>query len=108
MTSPNRLNAARGVVVAVMALWTLPTFAEEGGKPQAVRIQGTIEKSDEQTIAIQTANGSSPVVGITAQTLIVRNEPSSLDRVKPGDFIASAAERGKDGKLHSTELRIFP
>ena len=32
----------------------------------------------------------------------------TLADIKPNDFIASAAVRKEDGKLHSTELRIFP
>src|SRR4029077_17971793 len=40
--------------------------------------------------------------------LVLQNQTATLADIKPNDFVASAAARGGDGKLHSTELRIFP
>src|SRR5258706_297213 len=40
--------------------------------------------------------------------VVVQNKPATLNDIKANDFIASAAVRKEDGKLHSTELRIFP
>ena len=40
--------------------------------------------------------------------LVLQNKTATLADIKPNDFVASAAVRGVDGKLHSTELRIFP
>ena len=39
---------------------------------------------------------------------MIQAKPATLADIQPGDFVASAAARGADGKLHSTELRIFP
>jgi hypothetical protein len=39
---------------------------------------------------------------------VARTSAATLADIKPNDFVASAAVRGTDGKLHSTELRIFP
>ena len=109
MPSLLRLRFARGALVAgVIALWALPALGEDAAKLETVRIQGTIEKSDVHTVIVHTKDGSSPAVAITAKTLIVRSEPASLEQVKVGDFVASAAVKGEDGKLHSTDLRIFP
>jgi len=73
-----------------------------------VRIQGTVEKSDAQTLVVKARDGSEPSFTLSSGTLIVANQPSSLEAIKAGDFVASAAVKGADGKLHSTELRIFP
>ena len=40
--------------------------------------------------------------------LVLQNKTATLADIRPNDFVASAAVRGVDGKLHSTELRIFP
>jgi hypothetical protein len=32
----------------------------------------------------------------------------SLADIKPGDFVASTGIKGKDGKIHAIEARIFP
>ena len=37
------------------------------------------------------------------QTLVKRN----LADIKPGDFVASTGIKGKDGKIHAIEVRIF-
>ena len=42
--------------------------------------------------------------GAVIQTLVRR----SLADIKPGDFVASTGIKGKDGKLHAIEVRIFP
>ena len=45
---------------------------------------------------------------LAPNVLVVQNKTATLADVNPNDFVASAAVRGVDGKLHSTELRIFP
>ena len=45
---------------------------------------------------------------LSPKLLVVQSIPATLSDIKPNDFIASAAVRKEDGKLHSTQLRIFP
>jgi len=73
-----------------------------------IRIMGVFEKLDGQHMTIKGADGNDMDIKVTAQTMFTRNQPSSLSAIKPGDFVASAAVTGDDGKLHSTEVRIFP
>ena len=93
------------LTLAALTAWIMvaPALADE-----TVKLQGTIESSDGSALVIHAKDGTSPKLKLDAKTLIVASEPSSLDRVKAGDFVASAAVTGDDGKLHSTELRIFP
>jgi hypothetical protein len=72
------------------------------------RFSGTIEKLDGQRFTLKSADSSLVDFNVTTETMITSNVPSSLDAIKAGDYIASAAIKGEDGKLHSTELRIFP
>src|SRR5450631_1330114 len=72
------------------------------------RFSGTIEKLDGQHFTLKSADNSLVDFNVIAETMITRNEPSSLDAIKAGDYIASAAIKAEDGKLHSTEVRIFP
>jgi len=73
-----------------------------------VRIQGTVEKSDAQMLVVKAKDGSQASFTLSSGTMIIASEPSSLSAIKAGDFIASAAVKQADGKLHSTELRILP
>ena len=45
---------------------------------------------------------------LPADVAVLRSRPARFRDIRPGDYIASAAAPGVDGKLHSTELRIFP
>jgi hypothetical protein len=45
---------------------------------------------------------------LAPKLMVVQNKPAKLSDIKANDFVASAAVRKADGKLHSTELRIFP
>jgi hypothetical protein len=96
------------LLAGALALPVLPALAEDAAKPATVRIQGTVEKSDARVLVIHAQDGSSPAFALSPATLIIANAPSSLAAIKAGDFVASAAVMEADGKLHSTELRIFP
>ena len=45
---------------------------------------------------------------MTADTSVFVNQPSSLEAIKPGDYVASTTVKTEDGKMRSKELRIFP
>ena len=99
-----RLELKMILLAGLLAFAALPVAAQEA----MVYIRGTVEKSDAQTLAVKAMDGSERSFTLSSGTLFVANRPSSLDAIKAGDFVASAAVKGADGKLHSTELRIFP
>jgi hypothetical protein len=74
----------------------------------SIRLQGTIEQAGAAAVVIHANDGSSPKLAIGPKTIIVATRPAKLEDIKAGDFIASAAVRGDNGKLRSSELRIFP
>ena len=45
---------------------------------------------------------------LSPKLMVFQAKPATLHDIKDNDFVASAAVKGADGKLHSTELRIFP
>ena len=57
---------------------------------------------------MKTAEGTVETMMLAPNLLVAQNKPAQLTDIKPNDFVASAAVRKADGKLHSTELRIFP
>ncbi len=93
-----------GVVLAGLA--AVPTLAQSTGN---FNLFGTIEKADATAIALKNdTDGAVETFKRSPTLLTLRNKPATLADIAPGDFVASAARRGTDGKLHSTELRIFP
>jgi hypothetical protein len=106
MKSDRRTMLAKGMLlVGFLALSAPPLVAQQGSD---VRIAGAVEKCDGQVLVINGADGSRTSFALASSTVIIANQPSSLSAIKAGDFVASAAVKGVDGKLHSTELRIFP
>jgi hypothetical protein len=70
---------------------------------------GVVDHIDANSIALKGVDGGADeVFKLAPNFLVLRNTPAALSNIKPNEFVASAARRGDDGKLHSTELRIFP
>jgi hypothetical protein len=105
--SRRRLLVLPLFVAGLMAA-ALPALAQDTSKPSPVRIQGTIDKLDGQILDIKGTDGAEHSVTLSPETVITTNKPSSLGEIKAGDYVASAAVKGEDGKLHSLDLRIFP
>ncbi|MGA9028592.1 MAG: hypothetical protein WB440_21255 [Steroidobacteraceae bacterium] len=59
-------------------------------------------------LTFESADGNKLTVALTPDTRITAQQPATLADIKPGDFVASAAMQGADGKTHSQEVRIFP
>jgi hypothetical protein len=68
-----------------------------------------IEKIEAASIVIKKDDGGAVATFAVAPDLsVIQNKAATLADIKPNDYVASAAVRKEDGKLHSTELRIFP
>ena len=100
MNAKTMLLIVFGLSIAVPAL---------GQSSNAVVVSGTVEKIDTGSIAVRNKFGDAvDSFKLAPNVLVVQNRPASLADIRPNDFVASAAIREADGKLHSTELRIFP
>lgn len=76
--------------------------------PNIVAVVGTVETFDSSSISVKSETGAVEAFKLAPNLVVVQNKPATLNDIKPNDFVASAAVRKEDGKLHSTELRIFP
>ena len=93
------------LIGAFIALAALPASAQNN----AVRIVGTVDKLNGDSIVVKNEDGGQmETLKLSPQLNIFQNKPAKLSDIKANDFVASAAVKGADGKLHSTELRIFP
>jgi hypothetical protein len=72
------------------------------------RISGTIEAFDGHRLTVKPAAGPDVDVAVPDTVRIGAVEDRTLDDIKPGDFVGSAAVAGDDGKLHAQEVHIFP
>jgi hypothetical protein len=96
-------------LVAVGLLVLIPSLASaQAPAPTSFSKVGVVEKITPTSIVIRDDADKDFSYDISAKVLVLRNKPITLSEIRPNDFVASAAMRGPDGKLHSTELRVFP
>ena len=86
---------------AFMALIAVPAFAQNN----AINVFGTVDKVDATTISVKNNEGGAvESYKIAPNVLYIQQANAKLSDIKSNDFVASAAVRKEDGKLHSTEL----
>ena len=90
---------------ALMAAGATPALAQA---PNAINIMGTVDKIDATSISLKGDDGKVSDYKLDPKLMVLQNKTITLADIKPNDFVASAAVKKADGKLHSTELRIFP
>jgi len=98
------MQAKSMLLGAFMALIAVPAFAQNN----AINVFGTVEKVDATSISVKNNEGGAvETFKIVPNVQYIQQANATLSDIKSNDFVASAAVRKEDGKLHSTELRIF-
>jgi hypothetical protein len=96
------------LTVALVILFATTGQAQTPPAATPVRVAGTIDKLDGDTIAVTAKDGSTVTVTMVANAAIYGVETRTVADIKPGDFVASGGVKGTDGKIHAVEVRIFP
>lgn len=83
--------------------------APQGGPPPTppVTVRGTIAKVDNQSITIKSKTGDI-AVKLAPNYRVTTLDRKKLSDIHAGDFVGATSIPGKDGKLHATEIHIFP
>jgi hypothetical protein len=106
------MKQARPLLAGVaLMLAVLPSSAQASAKysPQfPVRIRAIIEKFDKSMLTVKTEKGGELTLEVTTKTNISSVDMRQLTDIKPNDFVGVTAIKGTDGKLHATEVHIFP
>ncbi len=93
------------ILGSMLALLAGPAFAQGNN---AINVFGVVDKFDATSIVVKNDDGGAmETYKLAPNMLYIKQSPAKLSDIKNNDFVASAAVRQADGKLHSTELRIF-
>lgn len=93
------------ILGSFLALLAVPAMAQG---QNAINVIGTVDKMDATTISVKSDDGGQVTTyKLAPNVLYIQQAPAKLSDIKSNDFVASAAVKKEDGKLHSTELRIF-
>ena len=95
------------VFVATAALTAVGIASASAQQPQTMRVRGTIEKVDGNTVVVKPPNGADVTLTLTANATIVGVAKASLADIKPGSFVGSAAMPQPDGSQKALEVHIF-
>jgi hypothetical protein len=76
--------------------------------PQTVRLRGTIEKVDGNTVLAKSDKGDELKLNLADKMLVVEVVKASLADIKDGSFIGSGAMPQPDGTQKAIEVHIFP
>jgi uncharacterized protein DUF5666 len=96
------------LAAAMVGLFVLPAMAQAPSGPPPVRVRGTIEKVDGDSLTIKSRDAAEVKVTVTEKTRLQSLGKKTLADIKAGDFLASTGIKGTDGKLHALEVRIMP
>jgi hypothetical protein len=73
-----------------------------------VRVRGTIEQVDGNTLSIKGRDGAALKLVLADNAVVVAIMKRSLDDIKKGEFVGSAATSNGDGTWTALEVHIFP
>ncbi len=97
-------------LAAIAGMLAVPriALAQAPGAGSPERIHGTVASLSGDTLQVSTADHGTMSIALAPETRIFGVEDRSLEDIRPGEFVGSAAVRGRDGKLHAREVHIFP
>jgi len=98
------------LAAALAAVLSAPALAQAPPPPDGTptRVRGTVEKLDGKTLVVKARDGAMVNITLADKVTVSTLVKKTLADIKAGDYVASTAVKGTDGKLHSVELRIFP
>lgn len=94
-----------GLALALIA--ALVTTTAVAQQPGMVRVRGTIEKVDGQTLAVKSREGSTLTVKLADKARITALVKATLADIKVGSFIGITAMPQPDGSQKAIGLHIF-
>jgi hypothetical protein len=100
----------RSIAIAIhMLLWPALALAQSTATAQTpARVRGSIEAMSGSEMTVKTREGDTMKIALAPNLAVGTVRRAALADIKPGDFVGSAAMKGRDGKLHALEVHIFP
>lgn len=97
-------------VLAAVAFFALlfATSSAIAQSPNTVRVRGTIESADGQTLNVKGRDGNPIKVKLTDDARVLAVDRKSLADVKQGVFVGITAMPQPDGTQKAVEIHIFP
>lgn len=95
------------VAAALWAFLAGPAAAQPASNSPE-RLHATVVSVSGDMMMVRTEDDETVAVALPPGVRFGALSERSLADIRPGDFVGSAAVRGRDGKLHAQEVHIFP
>jgi hypothetical protein len=102
------MNFKYGVVGAASLALLLTVSSVSAQQPAPVRVRGTIEKVDGNTLQVKSREGTAVTVQLKDNALVTGVEPAKLADIKQNSFVGITAMPQPDGTQKAIEVHIFP
>jgi Domain of unknown function (DUF5666) len=97
----------RAIAVLLITAVSAVAVAQAPANPP-VRIRGTVEKIDGQTLTVKANNGQSMTVKLADNYVVMGIAKASVADIGSGKFIGTTTLGERDGALVAMEVHIFP
>ncbi|HKF99614.1 MAG TPA: hypothetical protein VKB15_03265 [Xanthobacteraceae bacterium] len=98
----------RTILAAAAALAVATALSSASAQQQTMRVRGTIEKLDGNTLMVKSREGADLSITLTDNVQVVGVEKAALSDITVGSYIGSAAMPQPDGSQKALEVHIFP
>src|SRR5215470_9910685 len=112
LRTPHTLKTSREKLMTmltarILAAAFLIAMGTQAFAQQTMRIKGTVEKLDGNVLTVKQTDGASANITLTDKLVVVGVVKASLDEIKEGSFVGSAAMPQTDGTQKALEVHIF-
>jgi len=83
-------------------------FAAVGVAQSSQTLRGHVGAVEGNTLHLESAAGQDTIVELPDSARVTLRVPATLDAIKPGTFVGTAATPGPNGTLVASEVHIFP
>jgi hypothetical protein len=98
----------RMIAASSLALLFATSVAVAQNPPPPVRVRGTVDSLNGQTLAVKSRDGSTVNINLADNTPVRAVVKSSISDVKQGGFVGITAMPLPDGTQKAVEIHIFP
>jgi hypothetical protein len=103
----NRNTRSRRVAAAA-PLFAVALVAVASAQQQTVRVRGTIDAVDGQTMNVTARDGTKLAIKIADNVTVVGVVKASMSDIKVGGYVGAAGMPQEDGSQRALEVLIFP
>lgn len=95
--------------IAFVFFAAMPLCFAQGTAPRMPEmVTGTVTANDGKTLSIKTQNEQVIALTLAPKVNVMANKSGSIADIKPDVFLGTTAVKQADGRLHATEVHIFP